>query len=517
MTVAFRSFATKLIVLCIAMIAALGTFQIVLAVKTTRLHLMQVDQSMNRELATHILNDNWFTDPDDLLANDFGEIFERLMKINPSAEIYLLDPQGDILRYSAPPERVKTKHVSLLPIATFLEGSADYPIVGDDPRNPDAPKAFSAAPVQKNGEITGYLYVVLGGEAYQSATKMFRDSHILRLSLATTIAGLLLALVLGIFASYRMAGRIKQLARSMIRFSRADFRVAPEALALAPPGKGDEIDALGHSFHRMARRIQDQLVSLDAMDQSRRELIMHISHDLKTPLATLNGYLETLMMRWQQLSKEQRDAYLDSSLSFSRKLGQMIADLFELAQLDIVERPVKDETFSMDELVQDVCLRFRFDAEARDVSLVSQIAAPGHFVTADISLIERALANLIDNAIKFTPPGGRVMVSVEQRDGNVMTTVADTGIGMDEKDLTSIFERFYCIERQHHGIDCVERPAWHAGGTGLGLAITKRIVELHNGRIQVESTINQGTTLTFSLAASPPDPIELPEAGGDRG
>ena len=516
MTLAFRSFATKLIILCIVMIGALGTFQIVLAVNTTRLHLMQVDQSMNRELAAHILSDNWFTDPEDLLANDFGAIFERLMKINPSAEIYLLDAEGEILRYSAPPERVRAKAVSLSPIEAFVSGSTDYPISGDDPRDPDRPKAFSAAPIQENGEIRGYLYIVLGGEAYQSAAKMFQNSHILRLSLGITIAGLLLALVLGIFASYRMAGRLKRLARSMIRFSRADFRTVPEVFALAPPGRGDEIDALGHSFHRMARRIQDQLTTLDAVDRSRRELIMHISHDLKTPLATLNGYLETLMMRSDQLSQDQRQAYLDSSLTFSRQLGQMITDLFELAQLDTVDRPIKEETFSMDELVQDVCLRFRFDAGAREVRLESQIDAPGHFITADIGLIERALANLIDNAIKFTPPGGKVTVAVDQRGDRVVTKVADTGIGMDGPDLANIFERFYCIERQQTGIDCLQRPASSLSGTGLGLAITKRIVELHRGKIDVESAINQGTTLTFSLPATPSDPNEPANEIGNK-
>jgi signal transduction histidine kinase len=470
-----------------------------LTVKTTRLHLMQVDQSLNRELAGHILRDNWITGNNDLLADEFGSIFDRLMNINPTAEIYLLDQDGVVLRYSAPPERIKLDQVATEPIAAFVGGSTDFPIIGDDPRDPEQQKAFSAAPIQADGQLKGYLYVVLGGEAYRSAASMFEGSQILRLSLLITIVGLVLAMVLGGFTSYRLAGRLRKLAGSMTAFSNADFHLAPEPIALVPSTKGDEIDALIANFNGMARRIHDQLSTLEAVDESRRELIMHISHDLKTPLATLNGYLETLMMRWEQLSQDQRQVYLASSLAFSRQLGQMIADLFELAQLDTVDGPLKQETFSMDELVQDVCMRFRFDAERKEVALDTEIEAPGHFVTADIGLIERALANLIDNAIKFTPAGGSVQVSVDQRDDEILTQITDTGVGMPGRELANIFDRFYRIERQQK----------EAGGTGLGLAIAKRIVELHDGRIDVTSKINEGATFTIGLHATPPLSGEL--------
>lgn len=133
MTHPLRSVTCKLILLLVLLIAALGVFQIVLTVKTTRLHLMQVDQSLNRELAGHILQDSWFTNPEDLLANDFGAIFDRLMNINPTTEIYLLDQDGTILRFSAPPERVKLDKVATEPVATFVGGSTNFPIVGSIP------------------------------------------------------------------------------------------------------------------------------------------------------------------------------------------------------------------------------------------------------------------------------------------------------------------------------------------------------------------------------------------------
>ncbi|WP_282608850.1 cell wall metabolism sensor histidine kinase WalK [Pelagibius sp. Alg239-R121] len=490
-----RGFTVKLIALLVFLIALLGVFQVVLTIKTTRLHLMQVDQSLNRELAAHIVQDKWFSSGTDLLGGEFKPIVDRLMSINPTAEIYLLDREGTILRYSAPPEQIKLDKIAIEPIETLIAGKTDLPIVGDDPRDPSSPKAFSTAPIEIDGQLSGYLYVVLGGHAYQSATDMFVGNQILRLSLLIMVVGLGLAIVFGALVSHLLVRRLRRLSDSMIAFADNEFRLAPEPATLA---SGDEVDALTAAFHGMARRIQEQLSDLEAIDLSRRELIMHISHDLKTPLAGLNGYLETLKMKWEQLDQGERQTYLDSSLALSRQLEQMIADLFELARLNTAEAPLTPETFSMDELVQDVCMRFQFEAKAGEITLDALVAAPGHFVTADIGLVERALTNIIDNAIKFTPTGGSVSVSVSRRDEKVVTKVVDTGVGMPECEHANIFDRFYRIE---HG-------RTETSGTGLGLAIAKRIIELHDGQIDVTSKIKKGTTLSFRLPIALPAPVE---------
>ena len=488
-----RSFTSKLIATLVLLIVVLGVFQVALTIMTTRLHLMRVDQSLNRDLATSILNDAWLSKEGDLPANDLGKNFDRLMAINPITEIYLLDPEGRILRYSAPPERVRLPRVDLAPVDKFISGTPDLPIVGDDPRDPDQPKAFSAAPIWADGQLSGYLYVVLGGEAYRSVASMFEGSQVLRLSLGLIVGGLLLALAIGVFTSHRLGRRLRTLAGSMSQFASSDFRRMPEPVTTASTANGDEIDELSKTFSCMARKIGNQLASLEAIDESRRELIVHISHDLKTPLATLQGYLETLNVKWDKLNVAERRSYLDSSLNFSQRLGQMIADLLELARLDTAEAPLRLETWSMDELVQDVCLKFRFDADHKAIELSPEIIAPGRYVEADIGLIERVLANLIDNAIKFTPRDGRICVSMSEVGNKILTHVVDTGIGIPEGELTNIFDRFYRVERQLKGVS----------GIGLGLAIAKRVVELHGGRIGVESTVDMGTTMTFSLPSAP--------------
>jgi two-component system, OmpR family, sensor kinase len=142
-------------------------------------------------------------------------------------------------------------------------------------------------------------------------------------------------------------------------------------------------------------------------------------------------------------------------LSFSQRLGQMIADLFELARLDMGETPLRPEVFSIDELVQDVCQQLRLRAQRKGVELDAEVVAPGRFVEGDIGLIERAMANLLDNAIKFTPAGGRVSVAVSEDRERVTTTVADTGIGIPAGDLPNVFDRFYRVG----AVEAVE-PLW---------------------------------------------------------
>jgi signal transduction histidine kinase len=150
------------------------------------------------------------------------------------------------------------------------------------------------------------------------------------------------------------------------------------------------------------------------------------------------------------------------------------------------------ESFALGELVQDVVQKFRLNVEANQMTLQAKLGDDLPFVSADIGLIERVLENLIENALRYTPPGGRITVILSRMGENIVTRVTDTGCGIPPEELPHVFDRYHQVGNKHEK------------GAGLGLAITKRILELHGSTIEVQSALNQGTTFSFLLAIAQP-------------
>ncbi|HSG05543.1 MAG TPA: ATP-binding protein, partial [Nitrospiria bacterium] len=249
----------------------------------------------------------------------------------------------------------------------------------------------------------------------------------------------------------------------------------------------DEIDQLKDTFDQMSDRINLQMKQLQETDSLRRELVANVSHDLRTPLASLHGYLETLILKEELLTGDERKKYLEIALRHSERLGKLVSELFELAKLDSRETRPKVEAFSQGELAQDVAQKFQLAAEKKHIRIQTRIEMGLPFVSADIGLIERVLENLIENAVRYTPERGTITILVANRNGWVVTTVSDTGSGIPEKEIPFVFDRFYRGQNSQ------------SEGTGLGLAIAKRILELHESTINVASTPGQGTEFSFEL------------------
>ena len=459
----------------------------------TRLHFQEVNQSLGRTLASDVVSGTpWLMRGHDVNQDAFKSAFDRLMDINPSIEIYLLDPQGQIMAFSAPPGRVKRGHVGLQPILAFLGGDQPLPIRADDPRDAARTKVFSAAPLFSNDELQGYLYVVLGGEEHDSVVALFQTSFVMRLGAGLAIAAVGFSLLVGFLSFSLLTRRLRYLSRVMDTFRASDMR-QPSALLSWRRSGGDEIDRLGETFEHMSQRIAEQIGQLREADESRRELMANISHDLRTPMASLQGYLETLQIKDENLTSEERRHYLELSAKHSTHLGRLTDELFQLARLDQPDPSLEAESFSVAELAHDVAQKFRLEIEQKGLSLETSIPVDAPFVSGDIGLIERVFDNLFDNAIKYTPAGGSLHLTLTPRGGSVVTSIADTGCGIPEADQPHIFERFYRVKRR-------AGPA--AEGTGLGLAIAKRILELHGSPLLVSSVPGAGATFTFQLPAS---------------
>ena len=485
-----RTLYAKLSLALLGLIFLVSAFYVGLTVFTTRLYLQEVSQSLNAGVAANVVQDTVLMTDHQIDEAAFKKAFDRLMHINPSVELYLLDEAGAIMAFSTPSGTVARSQVALAPLHAFLEGSRDYPILGEDPRDAGRSKVFSVAPILNAGTLEGYLYVVLGGEAQDAVTTALQGSFILRLAAGIAIASALLTLAAGLLSFNFLTRRLRRLAAAMDSFKQGGFRKSVSRSARQRRVGGDEIDQLATTFEEMSLLMTDQIQQLEDADASRRELFANVSHDLRTPLAAVQGYLETLQIKDDSLSAAQRYEYLALAAKHSRRMGRLIHELFELATLEHPNSSLVVEPFSIAELMQDVSQKFRLAAEKKQLRLDVDIAESTPFVVGDIGLIERTLDNLIENAIKFTPAGGTVRLAIEPGDGVVTARISDTGCGIAAADLPRIFDRFFRSNSNDAGAP---------EGSGLGLAIAKRTLQLHGSPIDVESREGIGTTFTFKL------------------
>jgi len=491
----FKSLYSKLAAVLTGLFCLVGLAIIIVTLFSTEMYQQEVNQRLNRQLAEQIVAEKLLMQENRVNQEALADIFHMLMVINPSIEVYLLDGRGKILEFSAAPGKVKRSRVNLEPIHDMLDKDVTFPIQGDDPRNPSGKKVFTVARIPEQGPLQGYLYVILGGEIYDSVVQKLKASYILQLSAWMIFASLLFALVAGLVLFASLTARLKRLANAMDAF-RGDTARKPIKLPITKQRHGaDDIDRLGLAFTEMAARIEDQLDLLQRSDAMRRELVANVSHDLRTPLATLQGYIETMLLKEDDLDPEARRSYLETAIKHCERLSKLVSELLELAKLDASDIRAQREPFNLSELVQDVAQKFELSAQEKQITLSTTCEKNLPFVNADIGLIERVLENLIENAVHNTPPGGSVRLRLTPRRDNVAVQVSDTGHGIPAQDLSRIFNRFYQLDKSRKS---------ELGHSGLGLAITKKILELHDRSIDVASALDSGTTFSFQL------PIEFP-------
>ena len=487
----FRTLYSRLALTLFILLSLVGLALIHLIGKSSTLYQQEVAQKLNRELAAHIVAEQPLIQARQVNRQALDRLFHQLMVINPSIELYLLDAQGAVIGYSAPAGKVRRTQVDLAPLTRFLDGNARFPLKGDDPRNPDGRKVFSAARIVDRDGLQGYLYIVLGGEQYDHVVQMLGDSYILDSTLLVLLVALVAALTGGLLVFAFQTRRLRTLGNVMHRYAREG---GERREAVRYPGTtDDEIDVLGQQFNAMADRITSQIRELRQMDDVRREMVANISHDLRTPLTTMRGYLETLQLKHAELTGEEQQQYLQTALSHSQRLGRMVEELFELARLDACKSVVCCEPFSMCELVQDVTQKFQLRARERSIRLNARLNPQAPPVYGDIAMMQRVLENLLENGLRHTPAGGRIDVGVDVDSGNVAVQVTDSGCGIPAEDVPRIFERFYQQDKNRSA----------SNSAGLGLAIVKRILELHGSVIKVSSKLDRGTTFSFRIPAGP--------------
>lgn len=487
----FHTFYARISAIFLVLLLVLGA---VLAMWTARsaIRLTEAaDQSLNRDLARDLAPRFAPYLETGVDQQAISRIIESLTAANRRIDVYLLEPDGMIKSaFVEPSSAVELADVDVRPLNRVLAGADDFPIFGDDPMHPGQQRPFSVAPISIHGMEGCYLYITLGTDAYDSALAMMRESFIARGTLWALPLALLLTAIAGLVLFGLVTRRLRRMTAVVQRFEHGDYdeRVAEVS--------HDEVGQLAASFNAMANTIVANLEELKRNDRLRRELVANVSHDLRSPLASIQGYLETVLMKQDELSAEDRARFLDIALRNANRLSGLVAELFDLSKFDAQQIEPVMEAFSVAELVQDVVAQFQPRADDRAISLTAKFPVDLPMVHADIGLIERVISNLVDNALRHTPAGGRVVVAPSLEAERVVVRVSDTGSGIAERDRPRIFERFYR--------DDEARSTQTVRGAGLGLAIARQILALHRCTIAVESEPGHGATFAFDLPLARP-------------
>jgi heavy metal sensor kinase len=279
----------------------------------------------------------------------------------------------------------------------------------------------------------------------------------------------------------------------VVAMSRQAGRIGAENLheRLAVQNERDELGHLARSFNSLLDRLGESF-------ERQRRFMADASHELRTPVAILRGEAEVALSQQSRPLEEYRES-LGVLHHEAERLTRIVEDLFTLTRADAGQYPLQPRDFYLDELIAECVHSARTLALAKKISLVFEGAAESP-IHADESLIRRMLLNLLDNAIKYTPEGGRVTVACHRNGQNYVVSITDTGKGIPAELQPRIFERFFRADQAR------SRAESDGGGAGLGLAISRWIAEAHQGRLELTRSDFTGSTFTACLPANPPGP-----------
>lgn len=456
--------------------------------------------------------------------DDFNGFLSNLVLFEPDTQLYLLDSAGTLLASSSEKQFPKGFKVALGPV---LEASGPAPmpyVLGDDPQRMSTASVVAARAlyrtVIRNAPVAdGYLYLVCQKATLAQGRLTALQSTFAQPTLISILAVVALSTLLAAWVIAAVTRPLQRLSRTVAAVTRYGLEdtsttpgaAPPDTFGLVQTASKDEFGQLTNGIRTMLTALQTQWNMLRRLDHFRREGISNLSHDLRSPLTATTACLETLDTRWVHDAQRTDDRKLVKvALRNTRNAARLVQSLGDLAQLDEPQFQLSTEVMDVSELLDDVALRFAERAARQGVHIqacpVPQIQHDGQHVLAaqantrtlaavDVELFERAMANLVDNALKFCPAGARITLDAVRVGPEVRVSVSDTGSGIASADIPNLFDRFYQSRQS------VE-PATGEGGKGLGLAIVKRIVELHGGQVQVHSQAGSGTQVVVHLSAA---------------
>ncbi len=400
-----------------------------------------------------------------------GPIDEALLvrgEGEPGGALYVVLADGTAIGAGGGPVPEGARETARLMLRGEAPGS-------DQPLALGGPATF--VPIQAHGRLAGFAIAApppLGG-LLRELTRVLSPQNFFLLLALTALAAIIL-----VGPARRRLGGLEA----------AALRVAGGDLGARAPDDGrDEVSRVARAFNRMGAELAARDASLQAADESRRQLFADVSHELKTPLTAMRGYLETLQMDDGQLAPDRRHRYLGTVMDETLRLERIVADLVDLARVETHAGALDVRVFAPARVFERVARRHEQEALRRSIAIRSDVAAAADQLSGDPDRLAQVIENLVANALRYVPDGGAIELGARIDGEAGVLTVADTGPGIAPDHLAHVFDRFYKAD-----------PARVAGGvgSGLGLSIVKAIVERHGGRVDVSSVPGR-TVFTVTL------------------
>ena len=453
----------------------------------------QLQQSLHRELALHMSHINPLLSQGITSNAALKEAFHDFMLLGPSFEIYTLDTLGNVVAYDAKDEKIKRLRVETPALRSFINGD-ELPIKGIDPRSLSSKKIFSAAYLHNpEGKKTGFLYVIIGGEDFDMWQSLVSEHQAPRFWIGVVLAAILFALILFAILAKYLTYPLSRLERDLGVLGSCKLG---DDLSLPNEYRGSrEIQQLSLHINQLLMKINQQHLAINQQQQARHDFKLHLSHDLKTPLTSLQGYIDTWLL--MPISERSSDL-IEIAANSGRHLQKLLSQMLELAALENGQIAPDFKRVELTPLLHELMLIFAPRAKQQKVKLDFDLDT-NLIVQTDPQILMRVLSNLIDNAIRYTPAGGCITIkplphSSEEllyiNDKPVWLCVSDNGSGMHKHELQALKQ-------------LKSTPKFNRSDVlpqlGVGLAIVRQLLGLLRCNIDIESVPGEGSQFHIEL------------------
>ena len=338
------------------------------------------------------------------------------------------------------------------------------------------------------GESGSYIIYIIDNKE----TVADLNAELFRIIAEALAVGLVIAVLLSLLLAKTMVTPIQSLTKAAEKVAAGDFSESVENDAQ------DEIGVLTRTFNDMAGQLESNIEDLKNAEILRREFVANVSHELRTPVTSIRSYAETLCDAADSMDAATQQRFLEVIVGESDRMTKIVQDLLTLSKFDAGSIDFDFGQFSFEKSVRDVYNAQLLEAQKRRHNFGLEIESDMPEIRGDRARIEQVLINMLSNAIKYTPDGGRIRMTAGTKNDCVWCTVRDNGIGIPKNDIDHVFERFYRVDKAR---------SRESGGTGLGLSIAYEIVQRHNGNMEIHSQKGKGTAITVTLPVGGPENV----------
>ncbi|MEO7960904.1 MAG: HAMP domain-containing sensor histidine kinase [Ginsengibacter sp.] len=474
----------RITILIFALITVLCVLFILITYLATTHFYQASTQLLNKDVAAHIAKFSSPFDKNGINKRKADSVFQNAMVLSPSAEVYFLDTSGDVIAFHAPKDSIRLWKLPLDNVRKYIQSGGGKYIKGPDPKDPANPKIFSASEVNYNNHKLGYIYVILGSNEYRNVSQMLFSSHVSSLAIQAFCIIILISVIISFIYLNSIQKGFKRMVSVLKRFEEGDFKARfkiKEQHELAP---------VTEAFNKMADLLVYNVNRLTGLENTRKDFIAHISHDLRTPLSIARGYTETLLIKMQDgsLTSDELDNYIQMILNKLSNVEHLVTMLFELSKIESSDFKLKTEPFVLSEIVQEIVNTFQLSTKEKSIDLKCTQCQYHVWVNADVSMMERVIQNLVENAVKNTPIGGAINVGLSVENNYLALNIENTGVALPQELITWINGPAKDDER-------ITKPSY----SGLGLVIVKKILYLHGLNLHVNVANNKTNIFSFSL------------------